>query len=89
VRDKATGNHLGQHSGECVLVRESDEKDGRGVWLCEAGWTFPEGNLTAGGVIDYDVDPPFAVPIFGGTQTYKNAGGQITGKGGTGTQDES
>jgi hypothetical protein len=78
VRDKVTNALTGQHSGECVLVRQSP--GGFGMWLCEAGWTFAEGNLTAGGLLDYDAPgPTFTVPIFGGTSTYKDARGQITG----------
>jgi hypothetical protein len=74
VHDEATNPLLGQHSGECVLVREPD------VWKCEAGWTFLEGNLVAGGLITFDPNiPTYTTAIYGGTGAYKDARGQITG----------
>jgi hypothetical protein len=74
VRDEATNTLQGQHSGECVLVREPD------MWKCEAGWTFLEGNLVAGGLIKFDPNiPTFTTAIYGGTAAYKEARGQITG----------
>ena len=74
VTDDVTDTLVGQHSGECVLVREPN------VWKCEAGWTFLEGNLVAGGLITFDENiPTFSTAIYGGTGAYKDARGQITG----------
>jgi hypothetical protein len=75
LRDKAASPAtppIGQHSGVCVLVREPD------TWFCRAGWFLPNGNLVAGGLIDFSA-PNFAVAIFGGTGAYKDARGEIRG----------
>jgi hypothetical protein len=62
---------VGQHSGECVFVREPD------MWLCHAGWKLPKGDLVAGALMDES--PKFTAAIFGGTRDYRKARGQIQG----------
>ena len=79
LRDETTNALLGQHSGECVLVREGDNGQ-LNVWKCEAGWTFLEGNLVAEGPLPFDPNiPTFTTAIYGGTGAYKDARGQIRG----------
>jgi hypothetical protein len=71
---------IGQHSGDCVLVREPDAGSGP-WWFCRAGWKLPNGYLVAGGLLDFGPNAPstFKVAIFGGTGAYKDARGEITG----------
>jgi hypothetical protein len=79
LRDKATGQDMGQHSGDCVLVREPSSPANSGSWFCRAGWNLPAGNtLVAGGVIDFDATALPTVAIFGGTGAYKDARGEIS-----------
>ena len=77
LRDKVTGQAMGQHSGDCVLVREPSGPAKSGIWFCRAGWTLPNGNLVAGGVIDFDAGAKPTVAIFGGTGACKDARGEI------------
>jgi Allene oxide cyclase barrel like domain len=69
---------IGQHAGDCVLVREASSPQGEGIWFCRAGWTLPNGNLVAGGLVDFSgAGGPARVAIFGGTAAYKDARGEI------------
>jgi hypothetical protein len=80
LRDKNSNQPVGQHSGTCTLVRKP------GWWLCHAGWTLQNvgpgagktGNLVAGGLLDFDGQPPFMVAIFGGTGDFDKARGEIS-----------
>lgn len=42
LRDKVTGQAMGQHSGDCVLVREPSGPAKSGIWFCRAGLDAPK-----------------------------------------------
>jgi hypothetical protein len=79
---------VGEHSGTCVHVRPPN------MWLCHAGWTFEnveltdaagnvtkiKGNLATGGLVDYDAFPTFTVAILGGTVAFAQVRGQVAGE---------
>jgi hypothetical protein len=80
LRDQRTGQHVGQHSGTCTLVREP------AWWLCHAGWTLRKvgpgarrtGALVAGALLDFQAEEQrFQVAIFGGTGDFDTARGEI------------
>jgi hypothetical protein len=73
LRDKHTNDLVGQHTGECVLVRKNPN-----MWLCHAGFILPEGELIA--ELLSNEDPVWTAAILGGTDDYDNARGQIEGK---------
>jgi hypothetical protein len=73
LRDKNTNALVGQHTGECVLVRENPN-----MWLCHAGFILPNGELIA--EVLSNEDPVLTAAILGGTDNYDNARGQIEGK---------
>jgi hypothetical protein len=73
LRDKNTNDLVGQHTGECVLVRKNPN-----MWLCHAGFILPKGQLVAE-VLGGEVTE-WTAAILGGTEDYDNARGQIEGK---------
>jgi hypothetical protein len=81
LREQASSQVVGQHSGTCTLVRKP------AFWLCHAGWTLESvgpgpgktGSLVAGGLLNFNADPPFVVAIWGGTGDHDKARGEITG----------
>jgi hypothetical protein len=57
------------------------------MWVCHAAWDLQnagpvtggmKGHLTAGGLLDFS-NPKFTVAIFGGTDDFSKARGQIHG----------
>jgi hypothetical protein len=74
LRDKNTNNPVGQHTGECVLVR----KHPKNMWLCHAGFILPSGELIA--EVLADESPKWRAAILGGAKDYDNARGQIEGE---------
>jgi hypothetical protein len=88
--DKRTGQHVGQHSGTCTLVREP------AWWLCHAGWTLRKvgpgarrtGALVAGALFDFAAEEQrFKAAIFGGTGDFDTARGEIAAAPAPGTDD--
>ena len=73
LHDKNTNALVGQHTGECVLVRKDPN-----MWLCHAGFILPKGELIA--EVLSNEDPQWTAAILGGTDAYDNARGQIEGK---------
>ena len=73
LRDKKTNVLVGQHTGECVLVRKNPN-----MWLCHAGFILPKGELIAE-VLSGEVSK-WKAAILGGTRAYENARGQINGR---------
>jgi hypothetical protein len=73
LRDKNTNALVGQHTGECVLVRKNPN-----MWLCHAGFMLPKGELIAE-VLSNEA-PQWTAAILGGTNAYDNARGQIEGE---------
>jgi hypothetical protein len=77
LTDPVTGQPAGQHSGDCVLVREPATPTQYGTWFCRAFLTGGAG-LVAGGLIDFD-QASWTVAIFGGFGKYSKARGEIDG----------
>ena len=68
LRDKDTNALVGQHTGECVLVRKHPN-----MWLCHAGFILPKGELIA--EVLSDEAPKWTAAILGGTDDYDKARG--------------
>jgi hypothetical protein len=73
LRDKNTNALVGQHTGECVLVRKNPN-----MWLCHAGFILPKGELIA--EVLSDEAPKWTSAILGGTDDYDKVRGQIRGE---------
>jgi hypothetical protein len=84
LRDKGSGQPVGQHSGTCTLVRQP------AFYLCHAGWTLlsvgpgkgKSGTFVAGGLLDFGPTgaPPFMVAVFGGTGDFDKVRGEIAAR---------
>jgi hypothetical protein len=81
LRDKASNALVGSYNAVCIGVRKPD------MWLCHDTWDLQKaapltgglkGDLVSGGLLDF-ADNKFTVAIFGGTDDFRKAQGQIHG----------
>ena len=59
---------MGRERGTCVVVNARTH-----AAICTMGWVLPDGTLTTSGATT--AEPPFTVPITGGTSRFAGARG--------------
>lgn len=69
---------VGEDAGQCTVVR-LDAIAQSGTVQCVATLSLPKGQITVQGLITFvgEEDPPFVLPITGGSGAYKTARGEI------------
>jgi allene oxide cyclase-like protein len=69
---------VGESGGQCTFVR-LDEIAQSATIQCIATFSLPKGQITVQGLISFvgEEEPPFVVPITGGSGAYKNAHGEL------------
>jgi hypothetical protein len=74
------GEKIGDDGGSCVVVRIEGTS---GLHHCVATWRLPEGQITAQGLVPFDIaqgetaDAPFTVAVTGGTGAFRTARGEL------------
>jgi hypothetical protein len=67
------GQQIGTHSGFCVTVGTKPVP----LYLCQAVFTLPDGQITARGLFSDTDQPPVRAAISGGTRKYRKIRGEV------------